>query len=57
MVGDRLSTDIAGGKAAGITTVLVLSGVSTRADIESSGIRPDHVAQDIVELTGVLADR
>lgn len=57
MVGDRLSTDIAGGKAAGITTVLVLSGVSTRAEIESSGIRPDHVVQDIVELAGVLADR
>ncbi len=29
MVGDRLATDIAGGRAAGLRTVLVLSGVSS----------------------------
>ena len=32
VVGDRLDTDIAGGFSAGISTVLVLTGVSTRAD-------------------------
>ncbi len=54
MVGDRLHTDIAGGNAAGLRTVLVLSGVSERDDIEASGIRPDHVVQDITELAAAL---
>lgn len=54
MVGDRLSTDIAGGKAAGLTTILLLSGISRREDIEMSVIKPDLVFDDLVELTANL---
>lgn len=54
MVGDRLTTDILGGQNAGLRTILLLSGVNTREDIERTGIRPDFVLADIGELTAVL---
>lgn len=51
MVGDRLGTDIAGGKAAGLYTILVLSGISTREELaHSDGVQPDYVFADISEL-------
>jgi 4-nitrophenyl phosphatase len=54
IVGDRLTTDIAGGQAAGLKTILVLSGVSTRADVAQSTIQPDWTFADIKELTAAL---
>jgi ribonucleotide monophosphatase NagD (HAD superfamily) len=54
MVGDRLSTDISGAKAAGLSTILLLSGISSRKDILESGIKPDYVFADINELTHEL---
>ena len=53
MIGDRLETDIEGGIRAGLGTILVLSGISTEADVEKTGIRPDWTFQDIGELTQV----
>ncbi len=50
MVGDSLDVDILGGKAAGTHTLLVLTGRSTRADIEKMHIQPDHVYQDLAEV-------
>jgi len=47
MVGDRLETDIAGGKALGLQTILVLSGISGRADITRTQIHPDFIFDDI----------
>lgn len=47
MIGDRLETDIVGAKRAGLTSILVLSGVSTEADIDTSGITPDYVFEDM----------
>lgn len=55
MVGDRLYTDIALGQA-GVTTVLVLSGETTRADLPGAPWQPDYVMQDLAELADVLAD-
>ncbi len=57
MVGDRLSTDIAGAKGAGLTAILLLSGISTRAEAEACATPPDFIFDDIVELTGQLAAR
>jgi 4-nitrophenyl phosphatase len=51
MIGDRLETDILGGQCAGLKTILVLSGVSTEADVERMGIRPTWIFRDIGELT------
>lgn len=47
MVGDRLDTDIAGAARAGIASVLVLSGATTRGAAEQSAVRPTHVAADL----------
>jgi HAD superfamily hydrolase (TIGR01457 family) len=51
VVGDRLDTDIEGARRLGWDSVLVLSGVATRAEVEASGIRPTHVADDVSILT------
>lgn len=47
VVGDRLDTDIAGAAALGWDSLLVLSGVSTRADLEGSQVRPTFVGADL----------
>ena len=55
MVGDRLNTDIAGGNAAGLNTILVLSGISSREDLaQANGNQPNFVFEDISELTASL---
>ena len=53
MVGDRLYTDIALG-AAGIKTVLVLSGEAQPQDIPDAPHQPDLVMQDLAELGAAL---
>ncbi len=50
MIGDRLETDILGAQEQGMDTALVLSGISTRDDIQRQGIRPTWVAQDLAAL-------
>ncbi len=53
IVGDRLGTDITAGKRAGLTTILVLSGVSKRRDIVKARgmkITPDFVIDSIKDL-------
>jgi hypothetical protein len=53
VVGDRLDTDIEGARAVGCASLLVLTGVTTAADLIAAhdGLRPDYLAAD---LTGVL---
>lgn len=50
MVGDRVSSDIAGGRAAGLETVLVLSGATSRAEVEAADPSPDHTLDDLAGL-------
>lgn len=50
MVGDRISSDIDGGRAAGLETVLVLSGTTSRAEAEAADPAPDHVVDDLAAL-------
>jgi HAD superfamily hydrolase (TIGR01457 family) len=47
MVGDRLYTDIATGKKAGITSILVMSGETTAETLEKSDIQPDYVFENL----------
>jgi 4-nitrophenyl phosphatase len=56
VVGDRLDTDLAGGVRLGLTTVLVLSGIATEADVTNSSLKPDVVCADIGELMQIWTD-
>jgi phosphoglycolate phosphatase-like HAD superfamily hydrolase len=48
MLGDRVDTDLVGGRCAGCRTIGVLSGSSGRAEMEAFG--PDFIFEDIAEL-------
>jgi HAD superfamily hydrolase (TIGR01450 family) len=50
MVGDRISSDIDGGRHAGLETILVLSGTTTREQVEAADPPPDHVIDDLTAL-------
>jgi len=50
MVGDRIASDIDGGRGAGLATVLVLSGASSEADAEAAEPAPDHVVANLAAL-------
>jgi glycerol 3-phosphatase-2 len=50
MVGDRLASDIEGGHRAGLETVLVLSGASSRAEAEAADPPPDYTIEGLAGL-------
>nr|WP_290665305.1 HAD-IIA family hydrolase [Ardenticatena sp.] len=50
MVGDRLDTDIEGGHRMGMTTILILGGVTSEEELEITPILPDYVFADLGEL-------
>jgi ribonucleotide monophosphatase NagD (HAD superfamily) len=56
MLGDRLDTDIEGGQSAGLSTCLVLTGVTDQATLDSSPIKPTWVFADLNALTGSLQE-
>jgi glycerol 3-phosphatase-2 len=50
MVGDRIASDIEGGRRAGLATVLVLTGDTTREEAEAAEEPPDHVIENLLGL-------
>jgi NagD protein len=50
MIGDRMDTDIVAGIEAGLHTVLVLTGISDRAEIERYPFRPAEVLDSVADL-------
>ena len=54
MIGDRMDTDIVGGLEAGMTTCLVLSGVTKKEDLHKFPYRPDHIYASVADI--VLED-
>ncbi len=56
MLGDRLDTDIDGAADVGLKTIMVLTGVSTRAEAEQNRVKPDLIVQDLPTLVRVWAE-
>ncbi len=57
MIGDRLDTDIVAGHRAGMLTVLVLTGVSTRDDLPHAAVLPDLILTDLTAFVdAIIAD-
>ncbi len=55
IVGDSLDTDIKAGRNAGVFTVLVLTGVTSKEDVCRRGdIRPDLVVESVADLLGMV---
>ncbi|MDQ7841063.1 MAG: HAD-IIA family hydrolase [bacterium] len=55
MVGDQLGTDIAAGRAAGLFTILVLTGVTTNRSPTDCDPRPDLTVRDLNDLRRWMA--
>jgi HAD superfamily hydrolase (TIGR01450 family) len=47
MVGDRVASDIEGGRRAGLATILVLSGATSREEAKRAEPQADHVIDDL----------
>lgn len=56
MIGYRMDTDIICGMEAGLSTVLVLSGISTPASVEFYPYRPTRVINSVADLVGHTQD-
>lgn len=50
MIGDRMDTDIVAGTEAGMETVLVLSGVTHREQVERFPYRPTYIADSVASI-------
>lgn len=50
MIGDRMDTDIVAGMEAGLHTVLVLTGLTTEADVVKYPFRPNQILNGVHEL-------
>jgi NagD protein len=54
MIGDRMDTDIVSGLEAGMETVLVLTGVTTREDAERHPYRASRIVDSVADLLDTL---
>lgn len=50
IVGDNMETDMIAGLEAGLETTLVLSGVSSREDIQRYPYRPTHIVESVADI-------
>jgi len=50
MIGDRMDTDIISGMEAGMETILVLSGLTTRVDAERQPYRASRIVDSVADL-------
>jgi 4-nitrophenyl phosphatase len=54
MVGDRLDTDIEFGKTGGLSTLLVMTGVTTPSALKESSTKPDFVISSLGDFNKVI---
>ena len=50
MIGDRMDTDIVAGTESGLRTILVLTGVTSREQVERFPYRPTWILKSIAEV-------
>lgn len=55
-IGDRLNTDILGAVNTGIRSIMVLTGISARKDLDAIDYQPTWIMKDIPEITKALSD-
>ena len=55
IIGDRMDTDVVAGLEAGLATILVLTGVTTRAEAERFPYRASRIADSVADLIDELA--
>jgi 4-nitrophenyl phosphatase len=56
VVGDRLATDIALGVYHGVTSILMLTGATSKEDLAASSIKPSYVFDSIMDLYKILKE-
>ena len=54
MIGDRMDTDIVAGLEAGLETILVLTGVTARDQIERFPYRPSRIVDSVADVLAEL---
>lgn len=50
MVGDNMATDIKGGVESGMATILVLTGVTRREEVDRYPFRPTHILESVADI-------
>jgi len=56
MIGDRMDTDVVAGLEAGLHTILVLTGVSTRESAQRYPYRPSRIAESVADLVAEVGE-
>ena len=57
MIGDRMDTDVISGMESGMSTVLVLSGVSTHETLDTYAYRPSIVLNGVGDIPGLAVQK
>jgi NagD protein len=57
MIGDRMDTDIVAGMEAGLQTILVLSGITTREEAGRFPFLPSRIMESVADLVDDLGER
>jgi NagD protein len=55
MIGARMDTDVVAGLEAGLEAILVLSGVTSRAETDRFAYRPSRIVDSVADLVDELA--
>jgi NagD protein len=57
MIGDRMDTDVVAGIEAGLQTILVLSGITTREEAQRFPFLPSRIVESVADLVDEVPDR